>query len=153
MGFYRAHIFLCIEQVRGSSAEQPPELFSKKRCVRNFVKLTRKYLCQSRPQACNFIKKETVAQVFSYEFCEISKNTFFTEYLWEIASDSFSFSKQLFSELLWMFIASYMLKYIKVLVLVKSVAKIKHFLGLSGLFTIRFLFIVFTNCTNLSAAP
>ena len=27
--------------------------------------------------ACNFIKKETLAQVFSGEFCEISKNTFF----------------------------------------------------------------------------
>ena len=26
-------------------------------------------------EACNFIKKETLAQVFSYEFCEISKNT------------------------------------------------------------------------------
>ena len=26
--------------------------------------------------ACNFIKKETLAQVFSCEFCEISKNTF-----------------------------------------------------------------------------
>ena len=24
--------------------------------------------------ACNFIKKETLAQVFSCEFCEISKN-------------------------------------------------------------------------------
>ena len=30
-----------------------------------------------RPQACNFIKKETLVQVFSCEFCEISKNTFF----------------------------------------------------------------------------
>ena len=29
-----------------------------------------------RPKACNFIKKETLAQVFSSEFCEISKNTF-----------------------------------------------------------------------------
>ena len=29
------------------------------------------------PQACNFIKKETLAQVFSFELCEISKNTFF----------------------------------------------------------------------------
>ena len=28
------------------------------------------------PQACNFIKKETLAQVFSCEFFEISKNTF-----------------------------------------------------------------------------
>ena len=27
--------------------------------------------------ACNFIKKETLAQVFSCEFYEISKNTFF----------------------------------------------------------------------------
>ena len=27
-------------------------------------------------QVCNFIKKETLAQVFSCEFCEISKNTF-----------------------------------------------------------------------------
>ena len=29
-----------------------------------------------RPQACNFTKKETLAQVFSCEFYEISKNTF-----------------------------------------------------------------------------
>ena len=27
-------------------------------------------------ESCNFIKKETVAQIFSSEFCEISKNTF-----------------------------------------------------------------------------
>ena len=27
-------------------------------------------------QACNFIKKGTLAQVFSCEFCKISKNTF-----------------------------------------------------------------------------
>ena len=26
---------------------------------------------------CNFIKKETLAQMFSFEFCETSKNTFF----------------------------------------------------------------------------
>ena len=36
--------------------------------------------------ACNFIKKETLAQVFSCEFGEISKNTFFTEHLWATAS-------------------------------------------------------------------
>ena len=28
------------------------------------------------PQACNFIKKESLAHVFSCEFCEIFKNTF-----------------------------------------------------------------------------
>ena len=38
------------------------------------------------PQACNFIKKETLAQMFSCEFCGISKNTFFSEHLWETAS-------------------------------------------------------------------
>ena len=27
-------------------------------------------------EACNFIKKETLAQVFSCKFCEIIKNTF-----------------------------------------------------------------------------
>ena len=36
--------------------------------------------------ACNFIKKETLTQVFSCEFCEISKNTFFTEHLRTTAS-------------------------------------------------------------------
>ena len=28
-------------------------------------------------KACNFIKKESLSQVFSSEFCEISMNTFF----------------------------------------------------------------------------
>ena len=31
--------------------------------------------------ACSFIQKETLAQVFSCVFCEIFKNTFFTEHL------------------------------------------------------------------------
>ena len=42
---------------------------------------------QLQVKACNFIKKETLAQVFSCEFCEISKNTLFTEHLWTAASD------------------------------------------------------------------
>ena len=29
------------------------------------------------PEACNFIKKETLPQLFSCEFWKISKNTFF----------------------------------------------------------------------------
>ena len=50
--------------------------------LKNFTKFTGKHLCQSpfliklQASACNFIKKEALAQVFSYEFCEISKNTF-----------------------------------------------------------------------------
>ena len=35
---------------------------------------------------CNFIKIETLAQVFSHEFCEIAKNTFFAEQVWATAS-------------------------------------------------------------------
>ena len=55
-------------------------------------------------ETCNFIKKETLAQVFSCEFCEISKSNFsyrappvvasvmyilkaLTEHLWATASD------------------------------------------------------------------
>ena len=32
---------------------------------------------QQSEEACNFIQKETLAQVFSCEFCEIFKNTCF----------------------------------------------------------------------------
>ena len=47
---------------------QPPEVFYEK-----------------KPENCNFIKKR-LAQVFSCEFCEVSKSTFFTEHLWTTAS-------------------------------------------------------------------
>ena len=66
---------------------------SIKKCVlRNFTKFTGKHLRQSlffnevTGQACNYIKKETLAQVFSCEFWEIYKSTFFTEHLWTTAS-------------------------------------------------------------------
>ena len=55
-------------------------MFCKKGVLRNFSEFTGKHLCQSiffnKVEGLNFIKKETLAQVFSYEFCEISKNTF-----------------------------------------------------------------------------
>ena len=35
--------------------------------------------------ACKFIKKETLAQVFSCEFREMSKDNFFAEHLWTTA--------------------------------------------------------------------
>ena len=38
---------------------------------------SRQTLENHRPKACNFIKKETLTQVFSCEFCEIYKNTFY----------------------------------------------------------------------------
>ena len=49
---------------------------------------TRSVLWKKVLQACNFIKKDTLGQVFSCEFCEIWKNTFFTEHLWTTASVS-----------------------------------------------------------------
>ena len=68
---------------------------AKKGVLRNFTNFTGKHLFQSLsfnkvaglrsatllkkrlwPKACNFIKKETLAQVFSCEFYEISKSTF-----------------------------------------------------------------------------
>ena len=35
------------------------------------------FLIRLQVEACNFIKKETLAQVFSREFCEIFKDIFF----------------------------------------------------------------------------
>ena len=70
---------------------------SIKDVLTNFTKFTGKHLCQSlfliklQAKACNFIEKETLAQVFSCKFCKSFKNTFFTEHLGETASlDSFS---------------------------------------------------------------
>ena len=66
---------------------------SVRKCVLiNFAKFTRKHLCQSlffnkvAGWGLQPIKKETLAQVFSCEFCEISYNTLFTEHLWATAS-------------------------------------------------------------------
>ena len=54
---------------------------AKKGVLRNFTKFTGNDLL-----ACSFIKKETLSQVFSWEFCEIYKNIFSTEHLRTIAS-------------------------------------------------------------------
>ena len=74
--------------------------------LKNSGKFTRKHLCKSlfsnrvtdlRP--ATFIKKEALAQVFSSEFCEISKNTFLQntsgrlllfvkKLFWKISQDS-----------------------------------------------------------------
>ena len=55
--------------------------FYKIGVLRNFTKLTGKHMWQTlsfliKLQAWGFIKKGTLAQVFSCEFCKISKNTF-----------------------------------------------------------------------------
>ena len=82
-------VFLRRKFISGSSRL---EVFCKKGVLRNFANFIGKHLCQSlffnkitglglqfilQAYACNFIKKQTLAQVFSCEFCKISKNTFF----------------------------------------------------------------------------
>ena len=56
------------------------EVLCKKGVLKNFKKSTWKYLCQGLffdkvADWGNFIKKKTLAQVFSCEFCEIFKNS------------------------------------------------------------------------------
>ena len=66
--------------------KQSPGGVLQKKYSYKFAKFTGKHLCQSfsfnkvaglRPKTCNFIKKETLSQVFTCQFCEISKNAFF----------------------------------------------------------------------------
>ena len=71
----------------------------KKGVLRNFSRFTGKYLCQSlflnkvTGLGPHFIKKETLAQGFSCEFWEISKNNFFTEHVWVTPSGSLTMIK------------------------------------------------------------
>ena len=53
-----------------------PEVSCKKGVLKNFAKFT-----GNQPAFCNFIKNETLAQLFSSEICEISKSNFFIEHL------------------------------------------------------------------------
>ena len=78
---YKVLMKFCNEQ------KQPPEVFCEKRCSWKFHKIHRK---TPVPESLFLIKLQalgTLAQVFSCEFCEISKNTFFTEYVWTTASE------------------------------------------------------------------
>ena len=58
----------------------------RKGVLRNFTKFTGKHMCQSL-FFNSFIKKETLARIFSCEFCKTSKNTFFIEHLRATASE------------------------------------------------------------------
>ena len=57
------------------------------------------HLCQSLffNKVASFIKKETLAQVFSCEFCKISKNTIFAEHLWATAFEEKNYVSQTYS--------------------------------------------------------
>ena len=58
-------------------------------CQNNISKWKPAICCLSdsfTSDTCIFIKKETLARVFSCEFCKLFKNNFFTEYIWTTAS-------------------------------------------------------------------
>ena len=93
-------IVVFLEQKKNSNHRKDVKGFSSTRCsiifsIRSCSYIlsgnilstpTRKLWKQPPGGACNFIKKETLALVFSCEFCEISENTFFTEHLRTTAS-------------------------------------------------------------------
>ena len=88
-------ISLCLvllQTVIGGKRSSHQRCSMKKGILRNFAKFTGKHLCQSlffnkvaglRPAT---LLKRSLAQVFSCEYCETSKNTFFTKHLWTTAS-------------------------------------------------------------------
>ena len=53
-----------------------PTLFAEAVARRCSVKKVFLEISQNSQEGCNFIKKKTLTQVFSCEFCKISKNTF-----------------------------------------------------------------------------
>ena len=68
----------CSYKFRKTHIKTPvPESLFNKVAGLSPATLLKKRLCES----CNFIQKDTLAQVFSCEFCKIFKNTFFTEHL------------------------------------------------------------------------
>ena len=60
-----------------------PELFCKKDVLRNFTKFAGKHLCQRLFfNKVAGLRHRSLAQAFSCEFCEISKNTFYKKHSW-----------------------------------------------------------------------
>ena len=52
-----------------------------------------------KPQACNYIEKETLTQVFSCDPSEIFENTFLTEHLRASASEKNTFYSNLWIQI------------------------------------------------------
>ena len=75
------HVFLFLLGVIGVNHKSQavfPEAVAR-RCNKVFLKISQnsqENTCARVSPTCNFIKKETLTQVLSCEFCEISNNTF-----------------------------------------------------------------------------
>ena len=87
---WNRHLFPNFQMIEAANGD----VLYKKGVLRTFAKFTGKHLCQClflmklQAKACNFIKKETLAQVFSCEFWESFKNTF----SYRTALSTFSYS-------------------------------------------------------------
>ena len=63
--------------------KQPPELlYKKKDVIKNFAAPKSFFNKVASLKPATLFKKKILTELFSCEFCEISKNTFFTEYIW-----------------------------------------------------------------------
>ena len=79
----------------GNVQKQPLEVFYNKNCFQKFRNIYRKTLVLGSPfskvaglKTCDFIKKRLQNRMFSGEYCEIFKNTYFKEHLWMATSES-----------------------------------------------------------------
>ena len=80
-----------VSETEISSRSSRAGVLCKKGALRNFSKFTGKSLCQSlffnkvaglRPQAGNFIKKETLYRCFPVNFEKFLRTPFYKEHLW-----------------------------------------------------------------------
>ena len=79
VSFFTEHLRWLLLSFFARTVEQY-QVFCKKGVLKNFTKFTEKHLRQSflfNEVTYNFMKKKTLAHVFSCEFYEIFKNTFF----------------------------------------------------------------------------
>ena len=65
--------------ILGNSFGDPEAVVRSFSIEKVFLEISQSSQENNRLEACNFIKKEVLAQVFSCEFCEISKNTLFLQ--------------------------------------------------------------------------
>ena len=79
----------CIMILEIINRNSRPEVFCKKGVLKNFTKFTGKHLRQSSffnkvagLRSATLLKTETLAQLFSCEFCEIFKKPISIEHLW-----------------------------------------------------------------------
>ena len=79
------HVILFIEKI-----EAVVQKYSVKKVFLNILQSSQE---TPVPEACNFIKHEALAQVFSCRFCDMFKKTFFNEHFRATASLSYSLKR------------------------------------------------------------